>query len=258
MVIVPVAVLGMAAVGGGVWWKHQQDQRAAIAAQLAASAAQSAQSVAQAQERLREQQDIAAIRQQWAAIPRPWTQAAAWPAVIAACMPGPVTIDGWRLAAVDCAVQGAQVNVTQTWDRGPLATVLKTPRGAISSDGNQVVSTSRSPLALAPTGDLPGAPGDAQHLWLGLSQQWSQVLQIQPEAPMPFRPPYPPNTAPDVQKKLPQPVLWNAMPVKLTSAVPPTSWPVLETPNLIPQDVRVDIKPTGLLWTLKGIQYANP
>lgn len=258
MVAAPIGLAAAGAVVGLTWWKHKQEM---LQQQAMTLAQQRAAALAQLSKQQQEQQEramIARIQAQWAAIPRPWQQAVAWSDALKSCQIGPVSIDGWQLTQVDCKVQGAQMQIARTFKRLPFATVFAMPQGELSADGNAVVQTQTVSLPAAPVSAPLPSVSDAQRTWMGLSQRWATVTPVTAAAAQPYRPPYPPNTPPQVQQKLPQPVLWNSISVSVQGATSPASWPVLGTPYFLPDAITLALSGGSLQWTLKGTQYAAP
>ncbi len=262
LVLLPALVL----VGGGgaglIWWKKQQMLKAQIAAQQAIAAQAASQNSQKAQESAREAALIAQIRHQWAATPRPWAQMQTWSNVIAACQPGPLTQDGWRLTGLKCQVQGANLQIDRTWMRGQLATVLKAPSGTLDAQGQTVLQTSTVVLPAAQPGSAATDAKQAALWWLGMTQQWAGVLQIKADPMAPYRPPFPPNTPPNVQKELQPPVLWQSGKVSISAQIAPGAskahWPVLNAVGFVPESMQITLQGANLQWTLEGTQYANP
>lgn len=260
-VLVTVPLIAVLAGGGAglMWWKHQQALRAQQMAQQAMMAQQQAQTAAQAAAAAQEAAMMARIEQDWKNTPRPWAQTQAWGDVFSACQVGPITQHGWLLTTVQCSVQGATLNIKRTWARLPFATVLNAPEGSADPQGQTILSDSTVSLPAA----QPGQPGsDAAQVskwWLGMTQQWSQVLSIKADPLQPFTPPFPPNTPPQIQQKMTPPVLWRQGKVTISGAVEPKPlWPVLSAAGYLPERIEINLRGARLQWTFEGTQYVNP
>jgi hypothetical protein len=205
------------------------------------------------------------VKAYWANLPKPWVAYPSWAQVMQSCQVGPLSENGWRLTSVDCVVSPAELQITRSWARAPLANVDKPPDQAqIAPDGNTATTVQKVALSADAHGTTPAAAEVAQLRWLSLAQRWANVIAISAEQAQAFVAPWPPNTSPDVQKELsPPPVLWKTLAVSITPKVthglvqPSDDNNPFNQMDFVPTQVQITPGVVPAM-TIKGIQYAAP
>ena len=259
LVMVPLILLLAGGGAGLTWWEKRQALLAQEKARQSLLAQQRDQQAQTAAQLAQEKALMAQIEQTWAQTPKPWTKTPSWGDVMAACQVGPVTQDGWLLTTVQCTLQGDSLQIQRTWNRLPFATVLNAPQGVIDPQGQTVVSQQSVALPTPQPGQAAVNGEQVGRWWLGMTQKWANVLAIKAEPLQPFRPPFPPNTPPQIQQKMTPPVLWQQGKVTITGAINPKPlWTVLSATGYLPQSVAINLKGARMQWTLEGTQYVNP
>ena len=265
-VLIPVAVVGAGAFGGLALWKRHMAQEV-IRQQLIASrlrAEASAHMTAQQAARLQAQ--VNAVRAFWASYPKPWVSYVSWGDVLSACQVGPLHDHGWVVGHVQCQLNKAgALSIEKAWKRQPFANVLDAPNGSVSPDWNAITWMQTLPAQQYARSPATGGvllPAQAlRRYWAGMTQKYGQSFNVEQAQAQPFRPPYPPNTPPNVQKAAGSaPILWYEIPVTIsTSLMPAAASELLNTPDFVPEGVFVKFaRNMSETFTLKGIQYAQP
>lgn len=263
---VGVALLGVAAiVGGKAYQSHQQSVQAEAARQAQIAAAKIAE-MARLDEARKLDEARARVQAFWASYPRPWEQPhAGWADVLGACRIGPLTNGkGWTLENVQCQASGSTLQISRSWSRGRFARVLDAPGGKPDPSGDRAATMEGVQLS---AGGAPVTLEDADEValrWLDTTKRLGgAVVQIQPGTMTAFRPPYPPNTPPEIQKEMQPPVLWKQMEVSLIfSFQPKVAQQLLEAVAFLPAQIDASVASAGNItnpkWAVKGVQYAAP
>jgi hypothetical protein len=212
------------------------------------------------------------LNEYWANYKRPFLSYPEWKDIIPLCDKAVssdyrIGIDvGWSLTSISCDVSGAgapkvtswHLQISAKWSRNAFATVFHRPNGALSADGNSVVSTR--------VVDLPGHQGDplpAQETtnlnWVGQSQRWNGIIKIANPKMIPFGPPPPGFLTPAEKKDYHPPILWSQGAVTLSSVVASKNgWSAVQYPDFVPAGITASIENNNVNWTLTGEQYAKP
>lgn len=267
---IAVAVIGSVAGAGALGWHLWKEHEAAVAhrEQLARLVqqrmdAERAQQLTQ-REIAMETRHVENIWQDW---PRPWTSPIAWRAFFKVCAQswsGRLNQQGWMLTQVHCQWSPKHpgvMDIDRTWARGKFATVLHAPSGSIESAGNVVLQHEVKTLSWKKNVGGIGVPAlksltANRRLWLGESQKWNGIVEIQRGAVKIFRAPIPKNTPPSVVKMLHPPILWKSFPVTFTSLYPPDRWTFWHNVGLIPSGMTVTLGKDSQ-YIVTGVQYGH-
>lgn len=296
-----VALAALAVAGHYGWQRYEQRVAAHKAAMEAAQHAKMA-AFERHERELAQQRRLSAHQKlidYWHDFPRPWADAPANQAVLETCVnqvtTAPAFDDGWTRSGIACAVHGHSMTVSSTWTRGPLATVLDKPAGAIGKNGQTVTGSVTLPLPAAtdpataangaprlqqtadrsgaadPAGQpwtakadgrLLGVQNDYLH-WLGYAQRYAGVVAISVHgAHTAFRPPVPPFIK--GKKKIAKiaqetPVLWRQFPISASSKLAPDQgWPLLDRPGFVITKISAQAHGGRIgSWQMSGVQYAR-
>lgn len=259
-----VGVVAVGVVGGKMLIGRDARDQAALAQQAAAAQARLAE-IARLDKERKHQEAKRRVEAFWASYPKPWEQQHYdWTTMLGACQIGKTSNGhGWTLSRLECSVSPSGATITRKWQRGRFASVLDKPEGGVMDEsGDTAVVSGAHPLDAA--GGVPVLPSvsDARLKWLDLSKkQFGAAMSLQVGQMQPFRPPFPPNTPPEVQKEMVPPILWHQMDVKIgTFNRPGGREHVFQSEGFLPTSAESSVADSGNLrvnWSTKGVQYAK-